>query len=161
VGVKTWSDRALDRFAADWRRYFRGDCPVKDDKDVTEEDVKSKHLILFGDPGSNPWIARVLPELPFGWTKELLTVGEQSHPAANYAPALIHPNPLNAGRYVVLNSGHTFRGQDINYLMFPRWGDWAVVHIGGKPAADVLAEEVVRAGFFDEDWKVVPEANGS
>jgi len=49
-------------------------------------------------------------------------------------------------RYVVLNSGHTFHPPElkINYLFFPRLGDWAVLKTDGA---------VVDAGLFDENWK--------
>ena len=57
--VQAWADASLKRFAYEWRRYFRGELPVKDDTDVTEEDVRRCNLILFGDPGSNRWIDRV------------------------------------------------------------------------------------------------------
>ena len=68
---------------------------------------------------------------------------------------LIQPNPLAEGRYIVLNSGHTFHEKELaslNYLLFPRLGDWAVLKVGARPAADPPGQEVVRAGFFDERW---------
>ncbi len=37
--VQAWSDASLDRFASEWDRYFRGRLPVKNDTDVTEDDV--------------------------------------------------------------------------------------------------------------------------
>ena len=114
---------------------------------MTADDVCRCNLILFGDPGSNPWIARVLPRLPLTWTKDSLSLGGQSHASADFAPVLIQPNPLAPGRYVVLNSGHTFSEKELaslNYLQFPRLGDWAVVQVRtGAP---------VRAGYFDESW---------
>ena len=76
---------------------------------------------------------------------------------------LIQPNPLAQGRYVVLNSGHTFHEKELaslNYLLFPRLGDWAVLQVGGKAPADPsqpLDETVLHAGFFDEEWQL-PEA---
>lgn len=163
--VQKWADASLRRFAAEWRQYFRGELPIKDDKDVTNADVAEKNLILFGDPGSNAWIAKVRPDLGISWTKDELRVGEQTYPAGQYAPLIIRPNPLpeGRGRYVVINSGHTFRGKDlgtINYLLFPRLGDWAVMFVGGKPTKDAAegpAEEVIRAGFFDEQWRLPSE----
>jgi hypothetical protein len=44
--------------------------PIKNDTEVTEADVRDKHLILFGDPGSNSWIAKALPHLPVSWTTQ-------------------------------------------------------------------------------------------
>src|SRR5690606_22386577 len=117
---------SLRRFADEWRHYFRGELPVKDDVDVTPADVEGRHLILFGDPGSNRWIAKVLPQLPLEWSRESLRMAGRAYSSASHLPALIAPNPLpGAGRhYVVLNSGHTFREAELaklNYLLFPRW----------------------------------------
>ena len=109
-GVQKWSEANLQRFADEWQRFFRGTLPIKDDTAVTEEDVRRCNLILFGDPSSNSWIGKVLPHLPITWTRDECRLGTQRYPAASHAPALIYPNPLPgaAGRYVVLNSGHTF-----------------------------------------------------
>jgi hypothetical protein len=162
--VQAAADASLRRFAHEWGCYFRGDLPVKDDTAVTEADVRGRHLILFGDPGSNPWIARVLPRLPLRWTKDELVVGGERYAAADHVPVLIQPNPLpgGEGHYVVLNSGHTFHEKELaslNYLLFPRLGDWAVLRVTGNGPADPPAEEVVRAGFCDEHWQV-PEGGG-
>lgn len=150
---------SLDRFAEEWHHYFRGELPIKDDTAVTEEDVRTKNLILFGDPGSNPWIAKVLPQLPVEWSKEKLRLGGQEYSSSHHMPALIAPNPLPGGTdlYVVLNSGHTFRGSDLNafnYLLFPRWGDWAVVQVPPtRPASEPLTDQVLNAGYFNEQWQ--------
>jgi len=153
--VQSWSEASLKRFAHEWHRYFRGELPVKDDTAVTAEDVKRCNLILFGDPGSNRWINKVLPQLPLSWTKEELRLGGGRFAAADHAPVLIQPSPLARGRYVVLNSGHTFREKELaslNYLLFPRLVDWAVLKVGGK-VSEAPEETVMRAGFFDERWR--------
>ena len=95
--VQAWSDASLKRFAYEWHRYFRGELPVKDDTDVTEDDVRRCNLILFGDPGSNRWIARVLPKLPLHWTRDELQLGGERYSAADHVPLLIQPNPLADG----------------------------------------------------------------
>jgi predicted acyl esterase/pimeloyl-ACP methyl ester carboxylesterase len=155
--VQAWADANLKRFAAEWHHYFRGELPIKNDTDVTEEDVRRCNLILFGDPGSNAWIDRVLPRLPLRWTRDEVTLGKERYPAADHAAVLIHPNPLAEGRYVVLNSGHSFHEKELaslNYLLFPRLGDWAVLKVGTDPTnPGAPLETVLRAGFFDEQWK--------
>jgi pimeloyl-ACP methyl ester carboxylesterase len=157
--VQAWSEASLKRFAYEWQRYFRGELPVKDDSTVTEDDARRCNLILFGDPGSNRWISRILPQLPVRWTRDRLEIGGQEYAAADHAPVLIQPNPLAPGRYVVLNSGHTFHEKELatlNYLLFPRLGDWAVLRVGGKVPAnptDPLEEEVIQAGLCDEGWR--------
>lgn len=162
--VGEWADASLRRFAYEFARYMRADLPVKNDIDVTEADVRSKHLILFGDPGSNPWIAKALPKLPLTWTRDQVKLGTEQHPAKDHAPAIINASPFpGAGdRYVVINSGHTFHEKEFaafNYLLFPRHGDWAVMKVGSgaaawQPGAAVFPEEAVRAGYFDEQWKL-------
>jgi hypothetical protein len=160
--VQAWADASLRRFAYEWRRYFRGDLPIKDDIEVTQADQRRCNLVLFGDPGSNRWIGKVLPKLPIAWTREEVRIGSERYPAALHAPVLIcaSPMPEAAGRYVVLNSGHTFHEKELgslNYLLFPRLGDWAVIKVGDtmpKQPSEPLAEEAIRAGFFDERWQV-------
>ena len=130
--VGAWADASLRRFAYEWARYMRGDLPVKDDTEVTEADVRTKNLILFGDPGSNLWIRKALPKLPLVWTRDELRLGDAHRSARDHAPAFICASPLpGAGdHYIVLNSGHTFHEKEFaafNYLLFPRLGDWAVM----------------------------------
>ncbi|HLY74681.1 MAG TPA: prolyl oligopeptidase family serine peptidase, partial [Planctomycetota bacterium] len=64
VAVHSRSEEILRQFSEEWSYHFRGELPVKDDARVTEDDVRKHHLILFGDPGSNRWIAQALPNLP-------------------------------------------------------------------------------------------------
>jgi len=153
--VQQWSDASLERFVAEWSRYFRGDLPVKDDTSVTPDDLRRYNLILFGDPGSNLWIRRVLPQLPIRWTKDECVIGNAKVSAVDHAPKLIQRNPLSSERYVVLNSGHTFGEKELgslNYLLFPRLGDWAVVKVPLKQSESSARDDVVQAGFFDDHW---------
>ena len=160
--VQAYAEASLNRFAEEWQHYFRGELPIRDDVDVTEDDIQTRNLILFGDPGSNSLIAECLPRLPLEWSKESLRLGGNPLPAAEHIPALIAPSPLSkqGNRYVVLNSGHTFREAELaklNYLLFPRWGDYAVLKLDPAPVATKpLEDNVVRAGYFDENWQYRP-----
>jgi predicted esterase len=157
--AQRYADAALKRFRDEWNKYLRGDLPVKDDADVTAEDIVGRHLVLFGDPSSNSLIAQVIDALPLAWTKDRLTLAGHSYPAAGHVPALIYPSPLNPTRYVVLNTGHTFHAPDFrgtNALLYPRLGDYAVL----KPTPtekDPADAEVMTAGLFDEHWRVGKE----
>ena len=143
--------RSLARFERLWSRYFRGHPFIKDDKDVTPADLANYHVVLFGDPGSNRWIAKVAPKLPLQWTKQTLSMAGQSYPSKENFPALIYPNPLNPSKYVVLNTGLTITEKDYNgdYGM-PQWGDYAVV--AAKDSSEV--PDLIVAGLFDESWKI-------
>jgi hypothetical protein len=155
--VQKYADEELARFQAEWSKYLRGDLPVKEDTEVTPDDLSRHHLILFGDPGSNTLIAHALPGLPLKWTKKEVTWAGKGYDAPDHVPALIYPSPLALDRYVVLNSGHTFKARDFrgtNALLYPRLGDHAILKLsGGKK--DSLEAEVVTAGLFDDFWRVV------
>ncbi len=147
--VNAWAAAELKRFEYEWARYMRGNLPVKNDTEVTEADLRDKHLILFGDPGSNSWIAKALPQLPVTWTHDEVRLGSEAQSAKDHSPAFITASPLAKNRYLVINSGHTFHEKEFaafNYLLFPRLGDWAVIKVGAE-------EKIVRAGYFDEEWR--------
>jgi predicted esterase len=153
--VQRHADAELARFSAEWNKWFRGTLPVKTDNDVTPDDLQEKNLILFGDPASNTLIAKALSGLPLHWTMDELTVAGTKYSAAEDIPAMVYPSPFAAGRYVVLNSGHTFHEPDFkntNRMLYPRYGDWAVLSVS-KNGNDAPADTVVTAGLFDEQWQ--------
>ena len=161
--IHAWSNASLRRFEYEWARYMRGNLPIRNDVDVSATDVRDKHLILFGDPGSNSWIAKALPGLPLTWTSKSLSIGDEVYSASDHAPAMICASPLAADRYIVINSGHTFHEKEFaafNYLLFPRLGDWGVLKTTPgadqwQPTVSEFPETVVRAGFFDETWQKI------
>ena len=147
----------MTRAIEHWRRHFRGDARVVNDVDVTDELIQSANLVLWGDPKSNSVMAKIADKLPIQWTTEKITVGEKSYDAANHAPILIHPNPLNLNRYVVLNSSFTFREYAYlnNARQVPMLPDWAVIDLNTLPN-NVWPGKVVAADFFDEQWQLKP-----
>jgi hypothetical protein len=67
---------------------------------------------------------------------------------------LIYPNPLNPKKYVVLNSGFTFREADYtsNARQTPKLPDWAIVDTSVPPDGR-FPGRILSAGFFNEDWQ--------
>jgi hypothetical protein len=110
--VGKWSKTEMDHLVHEWRRHFRGDAIVKDDTAISDADMSSSHLILFGDVGSNAVLSKLAGQLPLKWNEQSLTLGGQTLAAAHHAPVLIYPNPGHPRKYVVLNSGFTFREYD-------------------------------------------------
>ena len=144
-----------DQFALVWDKYFRGELPGRTAASFSKADSDSGNLVLFGDPQSNTLLTQLLPKLPITWTREKLTVNCVEYDGATHIPMLIYPNPINPEKYVVLNSGHTFKEADLkgtNALLFPRLGDWAVIKLTPN-AENSPSYEVVAAGLFDDDWQ--------
>jgi poly(3-hydroxybutyrate) depolymerase len=141
--VAKWVASEETRAIGEWHRQFRGDAQVRNDRDITDADIANNNLILWGDPGSNRILARIADKLPKRWPTE-----------ASQALIMIYPNPLNPKKYVVVNSGFTFREADYlsNARQTPKLPDWAVVDTS-VPADGRFPGKILDAGFFDEDWK--------
>jgi dienelactone hydrolase len=155
-GITKWVDAELQHAITEWRRQFRGDARVKNDADVTEADIAAHNLALWGDPGSNGILAQIAERLPIRWTADGVLVGARRYPAATHAPVFIFPNPLNPKRYVVINSGFTYREYDYlnNARQVPKLPDWAVVDITTPPSSRYPGK-IVDAGFFGERWELL------
>ena len=152
-----WAAAEMERAIREWRRQFRGEVRVKDDVAVTEEDIRSASLVLWGDPSSNSLMAKVAPQLPVRWTPDGIEAGQRKFPAADHALICIYPNPLNPERYVVLNSGFTFREYDYlnNARQTPKLPDWAVIDLKTPPDRRYPGA-IPAAGFFGENWEWKP-----
>jgi dienelactone hydrolase len=151
--VGAWVKGEMAHALTHWRKHFRGDARVKDDIAVNADDIASHNLILWGDPSSNAVLAKVLPKLPVPWDTKELRLGKQTWDAAHHAVVLIYPNPLNPRKYVVLNSGFTFREYDYlnNARQVPKLPDYAILDVRTPPSTQWPAR-VVTAGFFNDDW---------
>jgi hypothetical protein len=152
--VNQWIESESLHAMHHWRKHFRGDIQSKLDSEVTADDIESSNLILFGDPDCNQMIQRVIGDLPLKWDADNIVIGDEQVERRNHVPVLVYPNPLNPSRYVVINSGFTFREYDYlnNARQTPKLPDWALVDISNG-ATTRLPGEIRAAGFFDEAWQ--------
>lgn len=159
--VGEWVESEFERAIEHWRRQFRGDARVKFDHEVTDDDIASANLVLWGDRSSNKLLARIADKLPIIWQKDSIVAGDQTFAADRHALVMIYPNPLNPQRYAVLNSGFTFR--EFAYLnnarQVPKLPDWAVVDVRVPPDA-LWPGKIAAAAFFDEQWQLDPRQHG-
>ena len=153
--VDKWVDAEFNRAVREWHRQMRGDARVKTSEDLTPEDIENYHLILWGDPQSNPTIAKIADKLPIQWGADQISVGEQKYDAKTHAPVLIYPNPLNPEKYVVLNSSFTYREYDYlnNARQVPKLPDWAIIDLSTPPDAR-WPGKIAAADFFGEKWEL-------
>jgi dienelactone hydrolase len=155
--VAAWSTGELRHATKMWRDIFRGDVLIKDDIAVTDDDLATKHLVLWGDASSNKLIGRILAgrKLPLTWDARQLTFRGKTYDATHHAPVLVFPNPLSSQqRYVVLNSGIDFRNEayGTNSLQTPKLPDFAIIDLR-EPPGPRWPGRIVDAGFFDAGWK--------
>lgn len=150
----TWVKSEMERAIREWRRHFRGDAIVKDDVAINEADMNTANVVLWGDPSSNRLLAKMVDKLPLGWDDKSVSVGKDSFDASTHVALSIQPNPLAPNRYVVLNSGFTFREYDYlnNARQTPKLPDYAVIDVTTPPSKR-WPGKVAAAGFFDERWR--------
>src|SRR5262249_49132784 len=89
--VGRWTQAELAHATKMWRDIFRGEPPVQDDRTVSQDDIATNNLILWGDVSSNQLLAKMLDKLPLKWTREQITFNGRSYDAAHHAPILIFP----------------------------------------------------------------------
>ena len=154
---QAWVDAEMPRAIEHWRRQFRGEPRVKDDTAIGQDDIASANLILWGDPESNAYLKKIAGKLPITWDSKSIKVGDLTFDAEVDALIAIYPNPLNPNRYVVLNSGFTYREYDYlnNARQVPKLPDWAVIDVRTPPNSRYPGK-VVAADFFGESWELRP-----
>ena len=153
AAVDQWIKKESEHAMTHWRKHFRGDIRKILDSQLTESHIAQSNLILFGDLDSNSVIKKLSSQLPVRWEKEHIRVGENHVPRVGHVPILIYPNPLNQERYIVINSGFTFREYDYlnNARQTPKLPDWALVDITNGSTSQYPGK-IIHADFFNEYW---------
>jgi dienelactone hydrolase len=155
AAVARWTEAEEARAVRQWQLVFRGDPRRKRDVEVTAEDIAAHNLVLWGDPASNAVLGRIAGGLPIRWEAEGIAAAGARHAPDRHALIAIYPNPLAPDRYVVLNSGFTFREYDhlTNARQTPKLPDWAIVDVT-TPPDERRPGKIVDAGFFGERWEL-------
>ncbi|MEM7476416.1 MAG: prolyl oligopeptidase family serine peptidase [Planctomycetota bacterium] len=157
--VESWMRCELEYFKSRWRSLFRGELRIKQDLDVTDQDMQKFHLVLWGTPDSNWMMGRLLGQtkLPMKWTSGGLRWDNRFYTANSHILQLIQPNPEAPKRYIVVNTGPTFRPSHdrTNSLQNPKLPDWNILSLEETRNAE-KAGKTVRCGFFNDDWQLDP-----
>ena len=150
-----WEKSERTRAVTQWRLQFRGDVRLRNDHALTADDIADHNLVLWGNPASNAVLAKIADQLPILWNEREIKVGSRTFDARTHDLIMIYPNPLNPERYLVLNSGFTYREFDYlnNARQVPKIPDWAIIDLTGTPGPE-RPGKIVAAGFFDEQWQL-------
>ncbi len=79
--------------------------PVKTDREVTEEDLKTRHLLLIGRPDTNAVVSRFRDALPVSFGPRSFAVGGEVYAHAGSAVLVAAENPLERRRALVVIAG--------------------------------------------------------
>ena len=139
-----------------------------------------RNLVLFGDPDSNWIVAHMADRLPIRLTPTTAGGVRAQCGGAVYAGnhvnyLFVAPNPLAAGRYVVLARGYLSSsidpgrfgarsvGKDLEALPF-YWPDYVLWDARREPGPTVqdplryLPDTFIEAGYFGENWRLHSQA---
>jgi hypothetical protein len=130
-----------------WANYT---VPIKADNKVTEDELKSHHLILIGRPDSNALVRRFQTGLPVKFGTRSFTIGRQAYAHAGSAVIAAAENPLKPRYSLVVLAGLSAEAT----IHLPRsllgrgqpWAEVVVVPHGGKtrnlvvPAPELVQE---------------------
>ena len=164
--VEKWARAEADHFLVRWRSLMRGDPIVCKANEVSEQDLRDYNIAVWGTPNTNSLLQKLLKQEAstvnhfanvLTWTDKVIKIGSQEWPSHSKVPVLCYPNPLNTNRYIILNSGLTFREahDKTNSLQNPKLPDWAILDITEPPTAE-SAGKVLAADFFDSHWQWIP-----
>jgi hypothetical protein len=78
---------------------------IKSDKDVSEDELRTHHLLLIGRPDSNALVARFQKSLPIAFGARSFVVRDKTYANPGSAVAVAADNPLNDHRSVVVIAG--------------------------------------------------------
>jgi hypothetical protein len=153
--VQTWATNEMAHAQKMWRDIFRGDAPIVDDIRLSDAQVATNNLILWGDPRSNRTIAILLDSLPLKWDLKTIAFNHKTYDATDHVPILIFPNPVNQQHYIVINSGIDFRNDAYgsNARQTPKLPDFAIIDLNTPPGPR-WPGDVLDAGFFTDNWEL-------
>jgi hypothetical protein len=161
------------------------DHPIRFDAQITDEDVRTRNLILWGNDKTNSVIARINAKLPVRLDGHKVIAGDRVYDYDDVALAMVYPNPLNPERYVLIHSGNTWMAQSdvwirqmsddqaketINYFRigggYPTLPDYFIFRQNRvglthfyNPSYRKLNVSVLEGGFFDAHWRLDRQAD--
>jgi hypothetical protein len=75
---------------------------AKSDAELTDQDIASHNLFVFGGPDLNQFAARIAADLPVKFGKGQFAIGKRVYREPTNCLKLLHPNPLSPARYVLV-----------------------------------------------------------
>jgi len=135
----------------DWRRWQKVTPRYFLDTEVTDEQIRTYSLLLFGGPADNLVTRKLAQYIALEIKPHWITLGGRVFAASNASLAMICPNPFRAQRYVTITAGNSPAGMYFANRL-PGHVDFAIAD--GRMAEEAHFEDLcVVAGRFDHNWR--------
>ncbi len=156
--------RAAERGAHGWvQGLWNYHQLVVADTALTEEQMRTHHVVLYGTPGSNAVLERIADRLPIHAAADGVHVGERVYAGAGVGVRFVYPSPLvpegGAPRYVIVQTAPTTQGVTNGNNLPDFVPDW-VVYDGAATRTRprlILGRTATAMGFFDDRWQLRTE----
>lgn len=143
------ASRAAAESMADMGEWGDVEVPIKPDWDVTNDDIEAFSLILIGNQESNDLIARINADLPVRFESDCIRAGRRFYTRRDLGMILIHPNPLNPNKYVVVLGGQSAT----TIKMASDHCRYAPDYVIFDSTTDFTASATIRDyGYFNNSW---------
>jgi enterochelin esterase-like enzyme len=151
--------KSATRGAQGWPVWlWRVEQPVIADTEVTDALMHSKHLVLYGTPGSNRVLEKIAAQLPVRIDAASVTLGARTFDGKGVGVKMIYPNPLAPERYVMVQAAPTVQGVDGGHNLPDFLPDYVVYDARTTASRPRLAFDrghTPRAmGYFDRNWQL-------
>ena len=141
-----------------WKSWQRQPPRAFLDSELNDADAARYSLVLIGGPDANLVTRRLATKLPLEVAADHVKIGNRSFPATDARVQMIHPNPLNPERYVLVVAATSPGG-----MFFWSPGrlrnaefDFTIEdgHLPGMNQRNAAADLWVAGGWFDRAWQL-------
>ena len=122
------------------------------DTQITDEQIRTYSLLLFGGPDENLVTRKLAKYISLEIKPHWITLGGRVFRATDASLAMVCPNPFRPDRYVTITAGNSPAGMFFANRL-PGHVDFAIAD--GRSAQETPFEDLcVAAGRFDHTWQV-------
>lgn len=151
--------KAAERGSRGWPLWlWRVQQPVLADTEVTDEIMRTHHLVLYGTPGANRVLTRIEGSLPIRLEQDAIRVGNEKLTAKGIGTKFIYPNPLASGRYVMVHAAPTIEGLNGAHNLPDFLPDYVVYDATTTLTRPRLLftkrQKPLRSGYFNSHWQL-------
>ncbi|HJL18673.1 MAG TPA: extensin family protein, partial [Sandaracinaceae bacterium LLY-WYZ-13_1] len=131
------------------------------DTEVTDALMREHHLALYGSPGENAVLDRIMQRLPIRVEDgAVVTDAGDRFAGRDVGARFVYPNPEAPGRYVLVHTGVTADAVEQTRKLPDFLPDYVVYDRrttrGRRPRLIAGRRRPLAAGFFDRFWRLAP-----
>jgi len=149
----------VESFCTSWQARYGSLPRRKPDTDVSDSDIASYNLILYGGPDENLVTRKIVSNLPCSFGAGQITLFGKSYKGEDLGLRLCYPNPLAPKRLILLTAATSGQGYFQASFRFGNWFDWnaydnyAFYDYILYDSLSYGPETILLFGYFDSAWQ--------